>query len=208
MSGMGFMGEASSGFGFALSAVAAYYQAAAQKGQLRSAAMDAEFASSMASINARAAEREANAIMLAGQQQASILASRYGQAKQGFVTRTAASGIRQGGSAAEVRASMEMAKEMDLAALNQNVVQAREAARGRAVEFRNRSLLSSVSAENLRRTGSTIKPWENVLTSLVGNSGTLAPQWQYGQSQSGPSSSTGRMGITSQSSTAGGNRYW
>ena len=214
MSAAGFMGEASSGFGFARSAVSAYYQAAAQKGQLRSAAMDAEFASSMATINARAAEREANSILLAGQQQASLLAGRYNSAQQDFKVRTAASGIRQGGSSAEVRASMDMAKEMDLAALNANVVGQVEAARGQAVDFRNRAALSRVSAGNLRRTGGTIKPWDQVLTSLVGNSGQLAPQWQHssnssrGQGIGGPSSTTGRMGFTRQSSTAGGNRYW
>lgn len=209
MSAAGIMGQASSGFGFAQSAASAYYQAAAQKGQLRSAAMDAEFASSMASINARAAEREANAILLAGQQRASILAGQYNEAQQGFKVRTAASGIRQGGSAAEVRASMDMAKEMDLAALNANVVGQVEAARGQAVDQRNRALLSQVSAANLRRTGGTISPWGNVLTSLVGNSGQLAEHWQYrGSSLSGPTSTTGRMGLTSQSSTSGGNRYW
>ena len=74
---------------------------------------------------------------------------------------------------------MDMAKEMDLAALNANVVGQVEAARGQAVDFRNRAALSRVSAGNLRRTGGTIKPWEQVLTSLVGNSGQLAAQWQY-----------------------------
>jgi hypothetical protein len=161
------------------SIVGSYYQAAAQKGQLRSAAMDAEFASSMANINARAAEREAMAIIQAGRQQSALLSAQYGQAKSSYVARTAASGIRQTGSAAEVRTSMELAKMEDLATLRQNVASAASRAQAGAVDQRNRSLLAGVSARNLRRTAGTIKPWENVLTSLVGSSGSLAQSWRY-----------------------------
>lgn len=178
----GFMGDVSSGaqaFGMLQSIVGSYYQAAAQKGQLRSAAMDAEFASSMANINARAAEREAMAILQAGRQQSALLTAQYGQAKSSYVARTAASGIRQSGSAAEVRASMDLAKQEDLVALRQNVASAASRAQAGAVDQQNRSLLAGVSARNLRRTGGTIKPWESVLTSLVGSSGSLAQSWRY-----------------------------
>jgi hypothetical protein len=141
--------------------------------------MDAEFASSMANINARAAEREAMAIIQAGRQQSALLSAQYGQARGSYVARTAASGIRQTGSAAEVRTSMELAKMEDLATLRQNVASAASRAQAGAVDQRNRSLLAGVSAQNLRRTAGTIKPWENVLTSLVGSSGSLAQSWRY-----------------------------
>jgi hypothetical protein len=202
---MSFMGDISGGaqaFGMLQSIVGSYYQAAAQKGQLRSAAMDAEFASSMANINARAAEREAMAIIQAGRQQSALLSAQYGQAKSSYVARTAASGIRQTGSAAEVRTSMELAKQEDLATLRQNVASAASRAQAGAVDQRNRSLLAGVSAQNLRRTAGTIKPWESVLTSLVGQTGELADSWTYKPSSKSPAS-----GIR-QSSTAGGPRYW
>jgi hypothetical protein len=191
---MSFMGDISGGaqaFGMLQSIVGSYYQAAAQKGQLRSAAMDAEFASSMANINARAAEREAMAIIQAGRQQSALLSAQYGQAKSSYVARTAASGIRQTGSAAEVRTSMELAKMEDLATLRQNVASAASRAQAGAVDQRNRSLLAGVSARNLRRTAGTIKPWENVLTSLVGSSGSLAQSWRY---RGGAGSSGGGQG--------------
>lgn len=181
---MSLMGDISGGaqaFGMLQSIVGSYYQAAAQKGQLRSAAMDAEFASSMANINARAAEREAMAILQAGQQQHALLGAQYGQAKSSYVTRAAASGVRRTGSTAEVLTSMELAKQDDLASLRQNVAAAASRAQAGAVDQRNRSLLAGVSAANLRRTSGTIKPWESVLTSLVGSSGSLTQSWQYKQ---------------------------
>jgi hypothetical protein len=74
---------------------------------------------------------------------------------------------------------MELAKMEDLATLRQNVASAASRAQAGAVDQRNRSLLAGVSAQNLRRTAGTIKPWENVLTSLVGSSGSLAQSWRY-----------------------------
>lgn len=183
---MSFLGDVGGGAqlgGQFMQLVGAYYQASAQKGQLRGAAMSAEFDATMASLNARAAEREANAILLAGQQQAAIVSARYGQARSEFVARTGARGIRQTGSAAEVRASIQAAKEMDLNALRGTTVQAANAAEGRGVDLRNRALLSTTSARNLRTTAGTINPWGEVLGGLIGSSGSLAQSWRYREKQ-------------------------
>lgn len=179
MSAIGAIGEGAQGFGAILQMVSSYYQAAAQKGALRSAAMSAEFDASIASINARAAEREANSIMLAGQQQQAIVSARYGQQRGSFIAQTGARGVRQTGSAAEIRASIQAAKELDLLALRQGTAAAAESSRSRAVDQQNRALLARTSAGNIRRTAGSIKPWESVLSSLVGSSGTLAQSWRY-----------------------------
>lgn len=169
--------------GFLSSVAGQLYAAIAEKGRLRSAAMDAEFAGTMASINARAAEREANAILMAGRQQQALLAARYGQARSDFVVDTAARGIRQGGSAAEVRASMQLAKEQDLLSLRQSTAMASESARSRSVDLQNQALLARTSAANLRSSGGLIKPWGRALgaalESIGGASGALSSEWKY-----------------------------
>lgn len=177
--------------GMAMQLIGAYYQASQQKGQLRGAAMQAQFDASMASINARAAERQANAILLAGEQQQAIASARYGQARGSFIAQTGARGVRQSGSAAEVRTSIQVAKELDLAALKQGTVAQSNAARAQAVDFRNRALMSGVSAQNLRKSAGIINPWENVLLGIAGSSGTLARSWQYKDQGGGQSYSAG-----------------
>lgn len=166
--------------GILQSAIGSYYAVQAQRYQLRSQALDLEFQGSIADINARAAEQDAQATLRAGQQQKALSTLRYGQAKAASRTRQAAAGVQAGvGSAGEVQASIEVAKELDSLTIERNAVRAAGASRTRAVNFQNQALLSRVSAANVRRTAGTLNPALAATTSLIGGAGQVASQWLY-----------------------------
>lgn len=162
----------------ALSAVGNFYAVKSQQNVLKSQALSAEFASSMSAINARAAEQDAQAITEAGNREQSRVSARYGQAKGAARAAMAGRGIQAGvGSAAEVQASIEHAKQADVFAVNSNAVRAANAARTQAVNERNQSLLSGVSAANLRGTARTLDPYAAVAGSLLEGASGIASQW-------------------------------
>jgi hypothetical protein len=167
------------GIGGALtSAVGAYYSVLGQRYQLRSQALSRDFEASIAGFNARAAERDAQALIQAGQQRKGLSTLRFGQLKAASRTRTAAAGVQAGvGSAAEVQASIEAVKEIDSLTIELNAVRAAGAARTRAVDFRNRALFARVSAANARRSAGALSPGLAAATSLLGGAGRVSSQF-------------------------------
>jgi hypothetical protein len=155
--------------------IGAYYSTVSQRYQLRSQALDLELAGSIADLNARAAEQDAAAIARAGQQQKGLATLRYGQAKAESRTRTAAAGLQAGvGSAAEVQASIELAKELDAFVIEENALRAAGNARRRAVDERNRALLARTQASSLRRIGKSLSPTLSSISSLIGGAGQVS----------------------------------
>jgi len=163
--------------GMLLQAVGTYYGVRSQQLSMRSAAMNEEFQASMANLNARQAEREAQSILEAGQQRQSIEAMARGQEIASFRASQGASGVTGGGSGAEVLASLQLAKELDQRSLRLQTTAAANAARSQGVDFRNRADLARVSAGNIRRTSGTLSAWGSTLTSLLGSGSTLADSW-------------------------------
>ena len=164
--------------GAGLQAIGNYYAAQSQKSQLKSQALAADFQQSMSALNARAAEEEAQAITEAGNREQSRIAAQYGQVKAGERAATAARGIKAGvGSAAEVQASIELAKQIDVFTVNSNAVRAANAARTQATNERNRSLLAGTSAANLRDTAGSIDPYAAVAGSLLGSASGISSQY-------------------------------
>lgn len=167
--------EVSAVGGALLSSVGAYYSAEANRYNLRSRALDADFAATIAGSNARAAELDAEAQLIAGQQQKGLVTLRFGQTKAAVRTRTAAAVLELGvGSAAEVAASIEAAKEIDAMTIEMNAVRAAGASRRRAVDFRNQAALARVSAANLRDSASSINPGLAAATSLISSAGPVS----------------------------------
>lgn len=162
--------------GMLLQAVGSYYGVRSQQLGLRSAAMDLEFQGYIADLNARQAEREADAEILAGQQQAALVSLERGQEKASQRTSEAAAGVG-GRSGAEVRASIEFAKQIEVHGINLNTIARASARRMQAVDQRNQEAMSRVSAGNLRRTSGTMSAWGTTLTSLLGSGSTLSQQW-------------------------------
>lgn len=159
-------------------AVGAFFAADAQKDQLKSQAMAAEHQQNMAAINARNAEREADAIMRDAERDIARVTMRAGAEKSARRASLAAGGIRLGvGTAAEIQATGDLLKEMDVYTVNSNAVRASNAARLRAVDIRNQGRAAGVSARNLFATSASLSPGVSAGTSLLSSAGRIARQW-------------------------------
>lgn len=175
------VGWGASGAGMALSAVGAYYAVEAQKGNLRQQALAADFQAQQSAQNAEQAEKEAQAILSAGQGEKMALTLRQGQERAGLLAGQGASGTAIGGpgSNAEVRASQRLLQRIEAMNLDSNAIRAANAARTQSVNARNESDLARVSARNMRGTAGSLNPYLAAGASVFGSAGTLAAQWAY-----------------------------
>jgi len=163
------------------SAIGAFYGAKSKQYELRSAASSMDFEATMADMNARAAEQDAQMVLEAGQHQAALRGLETAQTKGAQRASTAAAGIQGGvGSAAETMATTQLAHEIDTWTINVNSVRAAGERRMESVNLRNRAALSRVSANNLRRSARTIKPWVAGATDLLGGASMVSNQWLVG----------------------------
>ena len=163
--------------GALLSAIGSYRAAESQRYQLESQALELELQGSLANLNARAAEQDAEAILEAGAREKGRTTLRFGQVKGAARARAAAAGIQAGvGSAAEVQVSIEAAKEIDSLTIERNAVRAAGAARLRGVNLRSQALLSRVGVQNLRRGARSLSPGLAAATSLTGSAATVTGQ--------------------------------
>jgi len=160
--------------GALMSAVGGFYSAVGQRNELKSRALSADFEASMANLNARSAEQDAQAVLKAGQDETGQAEMRYGQLAGEQRASAGGSGTQIGvGSNAEVAASIALARDIDRMTITENTVRAAGAARLRSVNERNRGLLATVSASNLRASAKTIKPWLAATNSLFGSAGNI-----------------------------------
>jgi len=156
-------------------AIGGFFEAEAQRGELKSQALSFDFQKSIANINARAAEQDAHAFIEAGRRQRALSTLRAGQVAGDTRAAQAASGIQAGvGSAAEVRTSQEFTKELDAFAIDANAFRQASAARRRAVDLRNQAQLARVSAENVRGLRRSISPALAAGTTLLSGSADVA----------------------------------
>lgn len=174
-------GAVAAGTGAMLSAIGAFYTAKSQQAGLKSAALSAEFDASIASLNARGAEQDAQDILADKNREIGMLGLQYAQAKASRRASTGASGVEIGvGSAAEVQATTELAHQIDAISVDANATRAANAMRMQAVDFRNRSMLSRVSADNARRSARAIMPWVSAGISLVSSASSMAAPMAFG----------------------------
>ena len=172
--------------GAANAAVGAFYEAKSAKGGLRSRAGALDLQADLADINARQAEFEAQDILQTGHAEA----GRVGMAAKAEQNRSAAelaaSGTQPGvGSAAEVQASAELLRQIDMMTIGSNATKAAAASRMQRVGYQNESAMARVSASNLRRSADSISPLSSTVTSLLGSATQVAPQWYYMQGGDG-----------------------
>jgi hypothetical protein len=178
-------GQVTAVAGALLSSIGAFYGVQSQRYQLRSRSLSLLFQASTAGLNAQVAEIDAAAILEAGKFEKGLSTLRFGQIKATSATQQAAAGVQAGvGSAGEVQASIELAKDIDSLTIERNAVRAAGAARLRAVNFRNQAALARVSAANVRRFSSTLSPGLAGLTSLIGGSSQVASSFLAGQGRS------------------------
>lgn len=151
--------------GGAISSIAgSFYSAQAQRDNLR-------FQADMASINARIAEQSAQSALDAGNRQVGALTLKAGQLKSGQRAAMAANGVDLGqGSAAEVLASTDLMKEIDVNTLTANAVRSAWGYRTQGVNYQNQALLA-------RSAASSISPMASAATSLLSSAGSVASNW-------------------------------
>lgn len=146
----------------------AYYGAKTQQYQLESQAMNLEFQKDIAGINARQAEFTAQGILRAGEQQAGALTLKYGKAKGAQRAAMAANGGVIGeGSNAEIEATNELMKEIDVYTINANTVRAAENSRTQGQNYKTQAAMYGVSANNMRYSAQTIDPLAATSTTLL-----------------------------------------
>jgi len=168
--------------GAVTSAIGAYYAADAQKYQLKSQASALEFQKEISRRNASMAAEQAESIRRAGQQEIGRYTAAAGQAEATERARTGARGIQAGvGSAAEVAASNDIAKQIDVLTMNSNTVRAASAARMQATNYQTQATILGANAENARRSAGSISTWQGPAASLLGSAGSLGIEWARGQ---------------------------
>lgn len=184
--GLELSGQITAISGALVSSIGAFYAVDAQKYNLRSEALNLAFQGSIAGINAQIAEQDANALLRAGQQEKALSTLRFGQVKAASRAVQGASGLQAGvGSAGEIQASIELAKDLDSMTIESNALRAAGAARLQAVNLRNRAMLARVSAASARRFSSTLSPGLAALTSLIGGAGQVTSSFLSRQGREG-----------------------
>lgn len=162
-------------FGMVNQAIGTFYAAQSQRYAARAERLNLEYQGSIADINARAAETDAQALLEAGHLEKLQSTLGFGAARAALRTRQGSSGLQAGvGSAAEVAASLEAAKEIDSLTIDRNALRAAGAARMREVNFQNQAALARVSARNIHGAAHSLSPGLAAFSSLLGGVGPLA----------------------------------
>jgi hypothetical protein len=150
--------------GAANSAIGAYYGTATERVNMRSRANAAD-------VNARLAELTAQSALAQGQHQAGALSLQAGKLKGAQRAALAANGVDLGvGNAAELQASADIMKQIDLATIEANAVAAAWGHRTDALNFRNEAL-------SLRAGARASNPSRALMTSLLGGASGVARSW-------------------------------
>ena len=150
--------------GAAMSTVGAFFTASNERSNLR-------FQADMGDIEARISEIGAQAELLAGQSKIGQLTQQAGKVKASQRASQAANGIALGeGSAAEVRASTDLAKEVDVNTLQANAVRSAWGYRTQAVNTSNRANLQRSAAGG-------ISPYGAAASTLLTGASRVAGSW-------------------------------
>lgn len=163
------------GFSAAAGAVGVYAQVLAGKDQLKSQEISLKHKQFMSVLNARQAADDANNIRRAGRLEIARMTMAAGQRKSSLKTSAAARGVDgSSGSAAEILASEDIIKEIDMMTINQNTVRAAGQAMTQSTNYSNQGLMAGVSAGNLRRTSRSMNEYVAGATSAVNSVGQYA----------------------------------
>ncbi len=150
--------------GMANSAIGSYYSASSKSSSL-------SFQADMNNLNAQLAENQAQNALLQGERQAGQLSMKYGHIKGSQRAAMAANGVDLGtGSAAEVQASTDIAKEIDMNTIAANAARSAWGFRTQSVNYNNQALIE-------RATGGSISPAGYGYSSMLGGAGNVASSW-------------------------------
>jgi hypothetical protein len=162
------------------SAVGAYYQAKTAQYQDKSQASSYAFQADMASLNKSREEMTAQSILEAGKAQVGAYTLQAGQQKAGATASMAARGIALGtGTTADISASQDIEKSLNVLAINSNATRQAWAAREQGTNYGNQSLLDRTSSVNALRSAASISPAGSAVNSLLGTATRVAGQWDW-----------------------------
>ena len=151
-------------FGAVSGAIGSFYSAKSTKSSL-------QFQAAMADINARLSETSARQELLNGQQQVGALTLQAGHLKARQRVSQAANIVDLGeGSAAEVRASADLMKEIDRNTIEANAVRS-------AWGYRTQGANYQAEAAMKRGTARGVSPFAAGATSLLTGAGQVASSW-------------------------------
>lgn len=160
------------------SAVGGYFAAESERYQDKSQALTLGYQADMASINARSAEYSAQSKLEAGKSEIANMTMAAGQAKASATATMAAHGIRLGvGSAADVSASQDIVKSINMYTIDANATRAAAQDRTQATNFSNASLMDRTSAANATMSAKSISPFSSMTSSLLTTASSVGQQW-------------------------------
>lgn len=146
--------------------------------ELRAQALGYELSAKLAEMNARLVELQARYIVQAHRREAMVVGIKSGQAEGTARATMAARGVDLGvGSPAEVMATSDIMREIDLLTINTNMARDVAAKRMDAASYRAQGLMDSLSGRNLRGSAGLIDPGQAYRTSLLGSAGQMASWW-------------------------------
>jgi hypothetical protein len=171
------------GAGALASTVGSFFAVRSAQSAQKSQALSMEFEASMAALNARRAEQSAQDAMKAGGAAIARRTLAAGQEAGSAAATMAGRGIASGvGSAAEVQASIALAKEIDTMSITANAVREANAARTGAVNYRTRASLAGLSARNLRGSaGNDLAAGAAAGGSVLGLAARIGERWSFGR---------------------------
>jgi hypothetical protein len=162
------------------SAIGSFYAAKSAQYQEKSQASSLTFQSDMASLNASRAETTAQSIEEAGKSQIANYTAAAGEQKAGATASMAARGIALGvGSAADVSASQDVQKSLNMLAINSNTTRQAWAARQQGTNYSNEALMGRTGAVNATASANSINPTGAGMNSLLGSATKVAAQWDW-----------------------------
>jgi hypothetical protein len=142
----------------------AKYNAKSQKSALK-------YQAEISAINARLAEISARSALDAGKHEAAQTGMQYGALKSRQRASLAANGVALGtGNAAEIQASTDILKQIDLNTIKNNAIRTAFGIRTQAVNSQAEARMFSASA-------SGISPSSAAMTTLLTGAGSVADRW-------------------------------
>lgn len=173
--GLSLFGQYTQAVGGIVSTIGAVGQSVIARETTKAASDTQRYVEWQASQNARLAELDAQQILRAGRSRIGQITAQAGQVKARQRVSAAARGVDVGqGSAAEVQATTDLVKEIEAMTITKDSVRAAGATRLQARGYEAQSLLSGVSAGNLRRSANSISPAMAGAGSLLSSAGRFA----------------------------------
>jgi hypothetical protein len=143
-----------------VASIGKFFSAQLERQQAKSAAMKKKYAASAFDQAASGENERVHLITEKVKQEISYRSMQSGSEKAQQRVNTARRGVlASAGSSAEVRASMELMRQIDAQTININGVRQANAARMKAQQYRSSAAAARAEAHNLRQTNSGITPY-------------------------------------------------